>query len=317
MRLFKTLIVLLSLTATLAFAGGVADLVKEIDQERYADQLKNRLYTQPGHSRDAPGPGAEHDAARDYIASQFRDFGLETNLDEFTFTYAPNTPSQRTFNGVNVVARLPGTKFPDKMYIVGAHYDSRRNPGADDDASGVAGLLEAARVLSARKFEYTILFIAFDFEEIGCAGANSYAQRHLGDGILGMVEMDMIAYNDGGRNQAEVWTAKPDANPVSRALESAMALYAGELTVRTGSGEWGSDHGPFAGAGFDSALLTEGAPYSPYYHRQFDEVVDVNGHEIIMPDARPYIDYAYATRMVRGVVGWVAEAAIVVEAPGP
>jgi Zn-dependent M28 family amino/carboxypeptidase len=199
------------------------------------------------------------------------------------------------------------------MYILGAHYDSKSNAGADDDASGVAGLLEAARVLAAHQFEYTILFIAFDFEEIACSGANSYALRHQSDGILGMVELDMIAYNDGGKNRAEIWTAPLDPNPVSKALEAAMARYAGDLTVHTGGGEWGSDHGPFAGAGFDSALLIESLPYSPFMHRQFDSVVDVNGNDIVMPDGTPYIDYAFATKMLRGAVGWLAESAILVQ----
>jgi hypothetical protein len=293
----------------------VTDLLDQISQERYTDELRNRLFTQAGSNRDALTAGPEREAARDYIASRFQSYGLETTLDAFTVTMGPKQPVQGTFSGVNVVGRLTGTKYPERIYILGAHYDSRKNPGADDDGSGVAGLLEAARVLSGRRFESTILLIAFDFEEISCAGANSYAQRHLQDKIAGMVEMDMIAFNEGGLNRAEIWTANPEENAVSKALGAALGRYAGELTVRTGGGEWGSDHGPFAAAGFDSALLTEAAPYSPFYHRQYDEALDVNGNDVALPDGRPYLDYGYAVKMLRGVMGWVAESAVAVE-PG-
>jgi acetylornithine deacetylase/succinyl-diaminopimelate desuccinylase-like protein len=305
-------VVLVASTACAGYAGTAADVVGEINQEKYTDQLRNRLYARLGNDRNAPVTGADHDAARDYITDQFRSYGLDTYQDAFTFTRT-KPPVTGTFSGVNVVAKLTGTRYPDKMYILGAHYDSKGTPGADDDASGVAGLLEAARVLSAHRFEYTILFIAFDFEEIACSGANSYVWQHLSDKIMGMVELDMIAYNDGGQNRAEIWTAAMEPNPVSKALEAAMARYAGDLTVRTGGGEGGSDHGPFAAVGFDSALLIEGLPYSPFLHRQFDSAVDVNGNDIVMPDGRPYIDYPYATKMLRGAVGWLVESAILAQ----
>ncbi|MCL5746258.1 MAG: M28 family metallopeptidase [Acidobacteria bacterium] len=304
-------VLILASMASVCYAEGVAGLLDELSQDRYTEHLRNQLYTQFGNNRYAPDKGPEHDPARDYIASQFSSYGLETYLDEFTWTRR-NPPFQGTLSGVNVVAKLKGKRYPDQMYILGAHYDSAATPGADDNASGVAGLLEAARVLAGHQFEYTILFIAFDFEEIGCSGASSYAQRHLDDKILGMVEMDMIAYSD-GRNRAEIWTATPDPNPVSTALADATARYASDLTVRIGGNEGASDHGPFAAAGFNSAMLSEATPYSPYYHRRFDSVTDFNGNDIVMPDGTPYLDYAYATKMLRGVMGWAAEAAVLAQ----
>jgi Zn-dependent M28 family amino/carboxypeptidase len=303
--------VLLAVLGSACYGQTAADVISEISQENYTDQLRNRLYTRLGSDKNALVTGADHDPVRDYIAAQFRTFGLETYLDSFTFTRIKAPVG--TFTSTDVVAKLTGTKYPDKMFILGAHYDSRANPGADDDASGVAGLLEAARVLSAHKFEYTILFIAFDFEEIACAGASNYVWTHPSDSILGMVEMDMIAYNDAGRNRVEVWTALENPNPVSKALQAALGRYAGNLTVYAGGNEGASDHGPFAAAGFDSALLTEANPYSPFYHRQFDAALDANGNDVVLPDGKLYIDYAYATQLVRAAAGWLIESAGLVQ----
>jgi hypothetical protein len=311
-------LLLVAAIASACYAGTVADIVAGVSQDNYTQLLKSRLYTQAGNNKYAVVTGPQHDAMRDSIASQFRSLGLETSLEDFTFTTNPRSPIQGTFSGTNVVARLTGTKYPEKQFILGAHYDSMRNPGADDDSSGVAGILEAARVLSAHKFESTILFIAFDFEELSCSGANQYAWRHQDDQILGMLELDMIAYNDGGRNQGEIWTGNRDVqveNATSRGVAQAAARYASDLTVTYAGGDPASDHGPFDGMGFASALLTEGAPYSPYYHRPTDVATDENGNDALLADSTFYLDYSYATKLLRAAVGWLAESAALVAEP--
>jgi hypothetical protein len=309
---------LLVAAAALVFrcrAETVDDIVAAVSQANYTNHLRNRLYTTAGSNRFAAVLGPEHDAARDYIAGQFRALGLETTLDNFSW-FRNKQPYQGTLVGTNVVAKLTGTVHPEKQFILGAHYDSAVNPGADDDASGVAGLLEAARVLSSHKFEYTILFIAFDFEEIACSGSASYIDRHLNDQILGMVEMDMIAYNDQGRNLAEVWSGGPDDNPVSKALLAAMKRYAGTLATAYRGWEGASDHGPIAAAGFNTAMLSEAEPYSPYYHKPSDTTADERGLDTLTSDGSLYIDYTYATTMLRGAVGWLADSAVLTgEAP--
>ena len=93
---------------------------------------------------------------------------------------------------MNLVAILPGTEQPEKRIIVSAHYDSINlraslakapkaaeapAPGADDDASGTAVVLELARVMSQYRFRKTIVFIAFAGEELGYIGSSHYASR--------------------------------------------------------------------------------------------------------------------------------------------
>ena len=170
--------------------SSVLDIVNEVSVQSYTDFMQNSLYT---HTGDDRGFGAEHDLARTNIVDAFTSYGLSTSLEGFAY-------SSQTY--YNVVGVLPGTTRPNDIYIIGAHFDSVSNPGADDNASGTAGVLEAARVLTQYNFEATLVFIAFDREEQGLVGSNAYATSHSGDNILGMISLDMIAYNLNGQNQA-------------------------------------------------------------------------------------------------------------------
>ncbi|MFB3829560.1 MAG: M28 family metallopeptidase [Bryobacteraceae bacterium] len=318
-RIRRTLTVLL-LTAWFAavcLAASAGDIAAAVSQDKYRDQLRHQLSTHAGANRFAAVLGAEHDKTRDYIHEQFKAAGLETYLDPFAF-YRPNPPYQGVFSGVNVVAKIPGTVHPEKQWILGAHYDSAGTPGADDNASGVAALLEAARVLAPHKFECTILLIAFDFEEIGLSGSTSYVQRHPDDQILGMLSLDMIAYNPGGRNRAEVWTGRPGENTVSQAVMEAVRRYAGGIVPEYRGRSGSSDHAPFATAGFESALLIEAVPYSPYYHKPTDAATcgdPAEPADATLEDGAPYLDYAFGAKMTRAAVGWLVEAAVLVEEP--
>jgi hypothetical protein len=148
------------------------------------------------HASDNRGPnGPDHDPARENIATHLESYGLSVTLEPFTYwgdTY------------YNVVATQAGTLHPDQEYIVGAHYDSVDNPGADDDASGVSLVLEAARILSQYESDYTIRYVGFDMEESGLIGSQAYVDAHIGDDILGMISADMVAYNTGA-NHADIY----------------------------------------------------------------------------------------------------------------
>ena len=101
---------------------------------------------------------------------------------------AGTTWSEHTYQGVthqseNVVGRISGSASPDTVVILGAHYDSivwdrpmDYAPGADDNASGVAALIELARILSQADLKYSVEFVAFSTEEVGTAGSRHYAK---------------------------------------------------------------------------------------------------------------------------------------------
>ncbi len=254
-----------------------------VQEESYRYFLDDMLYTHAGDNR---GFGAEHDLARANIVSLLESFGLDVTLHAFPYdgdTY------------YNVVGTKLGTVYPFQEFIVGAHYDSVDNPGADDNASGVALVLEAARILSAYDSDYTIRFIAFDREEQGLVGSYWYVQDHITDDILSMISTDMVAYNKG--------TNSVDIESNSTWLKSNLALavteYGDGLGYQLLPGGYGSDHYYFEMYGFDAGLYIEDWG-NPFYHSFRDNV-----------DEPDYIDYEYVVRMTRSIVGYLVDAAVV------
>jgi hypothetical protein len=266
-----------------------------VQEESYRHILDDMLYTHAGDDRSLGGP--EHDLARDNIVMLFESFGLTVTLHPFMY---------RSDTYYNVVGAKVGTVYPDQEYIVGAHYDSFSYslpaPGADDNASGVALVLEAARVLSQYDSEYTIRFIAFDREEQGLVGSYAYVEDHLSDDILGMINADMIAFNP-GVDTVDVWGDHP-SEPLKLALVQAATGYADlwdphGLVWNTQAQLPFSDHQPFEDAGFEAVTVEEYAVFqNPYFHTSEDNV-----------DTPNYIDYSYATRITRGVVGFLVDQA--------
>ncbi len=183
----------------------------QITAATYQDVLDNQLYTHDGDDRRY---GPEHDLARDNIETLMEGFGLSVVLEPFNY-------SGDTY--YNVVGTKVGTTYPDQEYIVCAHFDSVGNPGADDNGSGTALVLEAARVLSQYDAEYTLRFIAFDREEQGLVGSDAYVGDHSGDDILGVVNVDMVAYASGtGMLNIYGHTA---SNPIKNAIAAATNTY--------------------------------------------------------------------------------------------
>jgi len=267
-------------------AGPIEDLVAQVDSANYRHLLDDLLFTHNGNNR---GYGPDHDPARQNIFAHFESLGLATSL--FGFPYGGQTH-------YNVVGVHEGYLHPEQIYIVGAHYDSANTPGADDNASGTACVMEIARVLASHRFEATIVFIAFDREEQGLIGSNAYATAHSGDDIRGMISADMIAFNPGGANRAAVY-GRSASDPCKQALADSLVQYGGIQPVMYGAMDR-SDHASFERQGFQAALLIENEWGSnPNYHRSTDSV-----------DTPNYIDYSFATNMTRGVLGWLATQAV-------
>ena len=113
-------------------------------------------------------------AAANQIKGWFTDAGIQATLQPFTY--------RGTRNSQNVVAVLPAAKKPKStptpLVIVGAHYDaSSAGAGADDNASGVAVMLETAQRIAKYKPEYDIAFVAFGAEEAGLRGSSYYVSQ--------------------------------------------------------------------------------------------------------------------------------------------
>jgi hypothetical protein len=259
------------------------ELTNLVSASSYQQYLDGSLYTHDGHNRDALG-GPQHDPARDNITAIFQSFGLTVELQEFAYnggTY------------YNVVATQPGIAHPGAYYVIGAHYDSAGSPGADDDASGVAAVLEIARVLSAYESEYTIKYIAFDVEEYGMHGSDAYVAAHLFDDIRGVIVMDMVAWTLGNR-LCDIW-GRPASSPVKDPLADAVELYGRGITATIGGQRDNSDHVPFEEAGFRACHLRE-ALGNHNYHLPADSV-----------DTPGYINYEFGADMARSVAGFLID----------
>ena len=144
------------------------------------------LYNQNARGRAFSGNSGDkgNQEARKYIADQFSNAGLQAALQGRYY---------------NVVAELTGALHPDNVLLLAAHYDTRKSntPGGDGDASGVAGVLEAARVLSQYQFDNTIRFVVFNGSEKAFRGSNDYALKILGfgkDKLLGVIDLNQILH---------------------------------------------------------------------------------------------------------------------------
>ena len=234
-------------------AADVAEIVGQVSKESYTNYLRNDLYTHDGDDRCR---GPEHDLAQQRIRELFESFGLETSLHPFEL-------GETTY--YNVVGVHRGISCPNEIYVLGAHYDSVEDcPGALDNGSGVAGVLESARVLSQHAFEGTIVFIAFDREEQGCFGSRAYVKDHIEDHIHGMICLDGYAWQAYGPehpdyNKIGLYYASEPTRLIDD-LATAVELYTGLTCVVDPFSV--SDHAPFDDEGFAAAwFLGRAAPF--------------------------------------------------------
>lgn len=162
-----------------------------------------------------------------------------------------NTITERR-TSQNVIGIKRGTRSPSEIVVVGGHADSvSQSPGANDNASGTAATLEAARMLAAIPTARTIHFIAFGAEEIGLIGSRFYAQNRTGT-VIGMVNMDMVGRGPG----LMVGNSGNDVTIVDLAERIASRL--GITVSRFRLREAASDHFSFEQVGVPTVFLHTG-----------------------------------------------------------
>ncbi len=186
----------------------------------------------------------------------------------------------------NIIATIPAFNNANATtYILGGHYDSISNtnpmvtaPGADDDGSGTAAALEAARLLSGYKLNATVILAAWTAEEFGLHGSRYYAKeaKRAGMDIGGMIQLDMIGHDPNGfmglravSNAQSSWLLSEfyDANQdYSIGLNMATSI---DPTARS------SDHAPFWDEGYPAIFGIE-TDFSAYYHSPQDLVSNMN-----------------------------------------
>ncbi|UCE72931.1 MAG: M20/M25/M40 family metallo-hydrolase [Methanomassiliicoccales archaeon] len=243
--------------------------VTEQDVEKYITDLQN-FDTRYCYSTKC-------NLSAQYIFDEFSNYSaLSVESDYFVYN---------SYVVRNIIATLPGMNESDStVYVVGGHYDSysktdrwNNAPGADDDASGTAVALEAAKILSQYRFNSTIIFAAWTAEEVGLIGSSHWVQNAwMSEMDIGAyLNFDMIGYDpdnkmglDIGHNTDSVW--------LSEEMVSINENYSIGLNISTGSGSGASDHASFWQWGYPAVECIEHDFNTPNYHTINDTVDKLN-----------------------------------------
>jgi hypothetical protein len=242
---------------------------------------------------------------------------IERNLQELGYQVVSQEFSAYNRSYRNLEATLPGTTRPQEVVILGAHYDTAEDaPGADDNASGVAGVLELARAFAQARQSRTIRFVFFPNEEppsfpTANMGSRHYATaaRARNDQITAMLSIESIGYYDVSKGSQRypfpLNLAYPDVGDfigfvsnlksgslVRRAIRAFRAR--GTMPTQGAAapawvpGVWWSDHWSFWREGYHAIMITDTAPYrNPFYHTP--------------QDTADKLDYARMARVVDGL----------------
>lgn len=285
------------------------NVVEQFDPERWLETVSfladnhgtqsrySRRVRQAVHFNGHPLPDDACDRAADWIADRLRELGYEPTFDPFTHTiYTAGGEKVAEYVMRNVLATKPGSgNHRDRVLLLTAHYDSKASnterweerwrdkpaPGANDNASGVATLLEAARLLADLKLDYTVRFVFFSGEELGLFGSRHYAKQvaQRGEDLLGVLNVDMLGYDGDGVYDVHV-LGDQRSQWMLRLVESVAVRYAPRLRLRSETNpDWiFSDHAPFWAEGFSGLVFAEETDFEskgfyPFYHTVDDMVV--------------------------------------------
>ncbi|MBE0647753.1 MAG: M28 family peptidase [Bacteroidales bacterium] len=210
--------------------------------------------------------------AQNWIKAKFEEYPeLIVELQDFPYGSGSSD---------NVIATLPGKTSPDEYIVLGSHYDSfawgSSAPGADDNASGTAAVLELARILSQFEFDKSLVFCTFSAEEVGLVGSEYYASNAQSQGmdILGYFNFDMIGYRNGNDPIHTDMIAPASALELVNFYKGVVAIYLPDFDVFDAQLSGGdSDHTSFNNNGYMGIFPFEDVPnYSPYIHTAQDLV---------------------------------------------
>ena len=320
----------------------IARLLAEIDARRIERTVRKLVSFGTRNTLSAQdNPARGIGAARDWLKSEFEGIAAQTGgrltveLQSYEQPKAARVAQPTIIT--NVVATLRGTQpgASERMYVVSGHYDSMCTsptdatcdaPGANDDASGVAAVVEMARVMSKREFEATIVFMAVAGEEQGLLGATYYAeqakQKNLN--IEAMFTNDIVGNSLGGngvhdRNTVRVFSEGVPSNEtpeeagtrrgtggendsaarqLARFIKDVGATYMPAFNVqmiyRRDRYLRGGDHIPFLERGFAAVRFCE--PNEDYTH-QHQNVRTENGK--VYGDLPEFVDYGYIAQVAR------------------
>jgi Zn-dependent M28 family amino/carboxypeptidase len=243
----------------------------------------------------SPYGGRRHLATvENFIEKELASYGLRVESDYFSY---------RGANFRNIVGRLSAQRGASSI-ILGAHFDSvPGTPGADDNGSGVAVLLEAARLLSRARLRSELLFCAFNLEELNMIGSSHFAKKlkSAGAKVDAMVSLEMVGYTDSRPGSQKYplglsafypdrgdfigvignWNSASLLRRFARQMRQVRGLPVETLSVPGNGGLIPavrlSDHSPFWDAGYPGLMITDTSFFrNPNYHGSTDTLETLN-----------------------------------------
>jgi hypothetical protein len=337
----------------------ISSMVKQISADSIKSYIQKLVTFKTRHSMsDTVSSTIGIGAARRWVASKFRQFAsrnhadMKVELDPYRLEPGPRQARiARPVTMKNVLGTLNGTDPNDKRIIlISGHLDSRNSdvmdsvgvaPGANDDASGVAVVIELARVMSQKKYPCTIVFMAVQGEEQGLVGARHMANKlkSSGQNLIAMFNNDIVgnsvASETGDKNDKTIRifsemipalenddqtaarnSLKAENDSPSRQLaryikevsEPYVKGFTVTLNARPDRFLRGGDHTPFNQLGFTAVRFTE---FNENFTQQHQNVRLENN--IQYGDLPEYVDYPYAANVARINL---ASMASIAKAPG-
>ena len=337
----------------------VGGMLKNISAQRIEATVRKLVgfgtrHTLSDTASDARGIGA----ARRWIKAQLDACAQQSNgrlkVELDSFTAPPGRRIAQPTELVNVVATLPGEQAAsaDRIYVVSGHYDSRASdaidatsdaPGANDDASGTAAVIELACAMSKLHFDATLVFMAVAGEEQGLVGSTHAADeaRKAGKNIAGMFTNDIIGSSRADDGRVERGRVRLFAEGIPDVKELSSEL---RTLVRTGGENdtptrelarfikehaehdvptmkvdlvWrrdrylrGGDHAPFLNAGYAAVRFTE--PAENFHHQHQNVRVDGGVRYGDLPE---FVDFSYIAQVARVNAAALAALAMAPAAP--
>ena len=239
--------------------------------EKALFDFDSKYVTQPGNKLAAA-----------YLFDRYKSFGYEPEYQRFEYRLR-NGPTGQT---ANVVATLKGTANPELVYVVSSHYDSVAiGPGADDDTSGTAALLETARILARRPLPATVVFASFTGEEGGLLGSREFVRRAVDGGvkIVGALNNDMIGWANDSRLDNTIRYSNAGIRDIQHGAAmqfSNLITYDSLYYKNTDAAAYYEAYGDIVGGIGSYPVLG-----NPHYHQAHDLLEGIN-HQLIAEVAK-------------------------------
>ena len=269
--------------------------IEDLSGERpvWIDGIERRIETRHSY---AMGWHQENALALEYVLQTLRQWYAPNQIEVDSYLPSSSSPTQWK----NIILTISGKTTPSESILMTAHLDSRMAsgydtsspaPGADDNASGSAALLEAARAFRDQSFARTIRLVWFSGEEQGMWGSSAYVADHDLTGVVGVYNLDMFGYDKDGDRCFEMHVGLQAASqPVGQCFVDTLAAYPLDLSYDfiTDNASIYSDHSTFWRRGVGALMVLEnfhennlpagcaGTDKNPYDHTSLDTLANMH-----------------------------------------